>query len=442
MKNTLEDKELSNEEKLRLIREAYERSLQQPNNQLNQEAGDARNLSFLLNNLNKAAALAGGYKPTADFSQYGEMAADRAKQAELARQQSNQQALQKMQLDTDMLKMGEQFKDTALNRKAKEQSIAAGAFDLASKKEDRVKRLVSEEQAKQYNPQMALIFKTQLNRNKKEAERVGDTDTINMINEQLNNINQYEKINNAIKSYEGKDTTNPEIKRNLEALKLQLNKLQTPSSANLSQLSQASKNLPSYSRPELDTQLKEADLLKKKQEVLLAGKKTKEGTPLKPHDITNLAEGNVIPNMLDNLENTIEKNPESFGPIVGRTLGQIPYNTTSKTIESEVRTAAQIVGKYMEGGVLRKEDEEKYRRMLPNLTDTPDIAKAKLGNVRRMLREKQAEYLRAFKASGYDTSAFDKGQQSKSSSSQTTNQQVRKIGNRTFIKTPQGWLEQ
>jgi len=40
----------------------------------------------------------------------------------------------------------------------------------------------------------------------------------------------------------------------------------------------------------------------------------------------------------------------------------------------------------MEGGVLRKEDEIKYRKMLPQITDTPQVARNKIKNVTEMLK--------------------------------------------------------
>ena len=61
----------------------------------------------------------------------------------------------------------------------------------------------------------------------------------------------------------------------------------------------------------------------------------------------------------------------------------------------------------MEGGVLRKEDEEKYSKMLPQTTDTREVAKQKLDGVKRMLDQKRQGYLSDFSASGYDTSGLE-----------------------------------
>jgi tRNA A37 N6-isopentenylltransferase MiaA len=65
----------------------------------------------------------------------------------------------------------------------------------------------------------------------------------------------------------------------------------------------------------------------------------------------------------------------------------------------------------MEGGVLRKEDEEKYRKMFPQLSDTPELAKAKLQQVDKMLRQKLQKDVAALKSSGYDVGGLEKTNQ-------------------------------
>ncbi len=60
----------------------------------------------------------------------------------------------------------------------------------------------------------------------------------------------------------------------------------------------------------------------------------------------------------------------------------------------------------MEGGVLRAEDEKKYAKMLPKLTDSYDVAQNKLAGVRKMLADKYNGYLTDYANSGYDVSNF------------------------------------
>lgn len=127
---------------------------------------------------------------------------------------------------------------------------------------------------------------------------------------------------------------------------------------------------------------------------------------LSASDVMKIQEGNNIPVMLDDVEQVIQSNSEIFGPFEGRARQLNPYDTQGKTVESQMRAASQAFGRYMEGGVLRKEDEEKYRRMFPNLSDTPSVAQSKLQVVRRLMQQRQAGNLKALSGAGFDVRPF------------------------------------
>lgn len=61
-----------------------------------------------------------------------------------------------------------------------------------------------------------------------------------------------------------------------------------------------------------------------------------------------------------------------------------------------------MFGKFIEGGVLRKEDEAKYRRMFPQLDDTPEVAKGKIENVKRLFKLKNELNERLLKQGGFN----------------------------------------
>lgn len=136
-------------------------------------------------------------------------------------------------------------------------------------------------------------------------------------------------------------------------------------------------------------------------------KKAAEGPKqLPPPSVLAVNEGKAVARMLPEVEKALTSNESSFGPAMGR-LGQVnPYNTTSQTLDARMRTASQAFGRFMEQGVLRKEDEEKYRRMFPQLSDTPQVAKNKLSIVRRMLAEQYQSQRNALGDSGYDVSGL------------------------------------
>ena len=103
---------------------------------------------------------------------------------------------------------------------------------------------------------------------------------------------------------------------------------------------------------------------------------------------TQLKELSDIQNSIDlmnKLEPVLIEKENLFGPVKGL-QGMNPYATEAKSLEAQFRAAAQLVGKAMEGGVLRKEDEIKYRKMLPQITDLPDVARNKINNVRDMVQ--------------------------------------------------------
>lgn len=132
------------------------------------------------------------------------------------------------------------------------------------------------------------------------------------------------------------------------------------------------------------------------------------GVRLKPNEIDKFNEGNQIPSMLSDVQNVINQNADEFGPVKGRLGALNPYNEKAQTIESSMRTSAQAFGKYMEGGMLRAEDEVKYRKMFPSQEDTPEVAKNKLDLVNRLLVERQQSTVEALKKGGYDTSPIEK----------------------------------
>ena len=131
-----------------------------------------------------------------------------------------------------------------------------------------------------------------------------------------------------------------------------------------------------------------------------------KGFKLAPDKVLQVQQGAQIPKMLQDVRATLESNKKLFGPAMGRLGSMNPYDTTSQTVNAQMSTAAQSIGRYMEGGVLRKEDEEKYRKMLPTLTDTPEVAANKLDLVEKMLSDKQNADVGALKSQGYDTQGF------------------------------------
>lgn len=93
------------------------------------------------------------------------------------------------------------------------------------------------------------------------------------------------------------------------------------------------------------------------------------------------------------------------GPLKGL-MGLNPYAIEQQDLQAEIDLARQIIGKFLEGGVLRKEDEEKYKKILPTMYDTQEVAQRKLENLVIELQNRQKQYQQTGYA-GYGSSAND-----------------------------------
>lgn len=85
---------------------------------------------------------------------------------------------------------------------------------------------------------------------------------------------------------------------------------------------------------------------------------------------------------LEELEGLLEKNKEYIGPIAGTLTTINPYSK-GKQVAADIARVRQRVGKSLEGGVLRKEDEIKYKGILADIQDTDPNAMYKVRQLRQ-----------------------------------------------------------
>jgi hypothetical protein len=138
-------------------------------------------------------------------------------------------------------------------------------------------------------------------------------------------------------------------------------------------------------------------------------KAAKEPKLIPATEVVTVNTGNTALKMLDDLSGTIESNQDRFGPVAGRLGSWNPYNKNSQVIGAQLKTAAQKIGTYLEGGKLTDRDVPKYEAMLPALSDSPDVAAGKLELVKRMIATKQKGDVEALGKSGYNTAGFNAG---------------------------------
>lgn len=106
--------------------------------------------------------------------------------------------------------------------------------------------------------------------------------------------------------------------------------------------------------------------------------------------ITNITQTEDALYSLTNLKESIRGNEEFLGPIAG--WQKLNPWSKSRQVQADVDRVRQVVGKALEGGVLRKEDEEKYKKILATLLDTPATALYKIEALENDLKTKIENY--------------------------------------------------
>jgi hypothetical protein len=79
---------------------------------------------------------------------------------------------------------------------------------------------------------------------------------------------------------------------------------------------------------------------------------------------------------------------------------------TAKIRQAAIDRVKQVIGKALEGGVLRKEDELKYEKILPTIADSPAVVEAKIKGLEAAIKQRKSRDLDALQDAGYDTSKF------------------------------------
>lgn len=137
-----------------------------------------------------------------------------------------------------------------------------------------------------------------------------------------------------------------------------------------------------------------------------------QGRPVLAGDAGRVAEFDTSLDDLDTLERDLGKT--GTGSAIGAKLPKAVTDLTGWGADSKSRQAVidrvkQVIGKALEGGVLRKEDEAKYERILPTIGDEPTVAASKIAGLREAITKRRATLLDALRDAGYDTSKYPAG---------------------------------
>ncbi|MEQ1726746.1 MAG: hypothetical protein ABL982_00080 [Vicinamibacterales bacterium] len=108
------------------------------------------------------------------------------------------------------------------------------------------------------------------------------------------------------------------------------------------------------------------------------------GKELSDSAIKSITESRSAMASLKDLRVILQENEQYIGPVAG--LAALNPYSEARRAQADINRVRQRVGKALEGGVLRKEDEIKYKDILATLLDTPDTA---IYKVDQMLEELQ-----------------------------------------------------
>lgn len=114
---------------------------------------------------------------------------------------------------------------------------------------------------------------------------------------------------------------------------------------------------------------------------------------------TALADLDISSELISDAGTTIDSYKGLMGPVKGRAAQNNPYNTDAQAFEAEMLGLAQVVGKGLEGGKLGEGDISRYRKLLPQITDTSEVAKRKIEKVKGLITKQKTIRSKAYSSS-------------------------------------------
>ena len=92
---------------------------------------------------------------------------------------------------------------------------------------------------------------------------------------------------------------------------------------------------------------------------------------------------------------------DSLASEIGSGVKQFVPGTDANVFLPALDTTTQVVGKYLEGGRMTDNDVPKYKRMMPQPSDTKRQKEAKIAALKRLIEGKRTEESKALKGAGY-----------------------------------------
>lgn len=132
------------------------------------------------------------------------------------------------------------------------------------------------------------------------------------------------------------------------------------------------------------------------------------GKTLPAQETANLAGATSSVKQLDDYMNSLAQAEDITGPFMGRVSGLMAKAQLGDTgqraasLDAMQRQLGQVIGTYLEKGKLTDADVPKYIRMLPAMTDSPQVRRAKTESLKRLIATRQADERNTLGAAGYD----------------------------------------
>ncbi len=157
-------------------------------------------------------------------------------------------------------------------------------------------------------------------------------------------------------------------------------------------------------RKEQELQLRGREVAAKEREAGKKGAEVAAGSKLTAEQTALLSGIDTSSKQLEKIEKIIDESSPLMGPVKGALTSLSPYATETRTFDAQMKLAAQKIGVSLERGKLTDADIERYRKMLPNITDTPEVAKGKIAIVKQLLADEKMAQIETLGKSGYNVS--------------------------------------
>lgn len=154
---------------------------------------------------------------------------------------------------------------------------------------------------------------------------------------------------------------------------------------------------------------KQRELAMKEKELTLAygpNSAKNAGKALAAEQTDRLASNKAALAMIDDLKQTIGSNNDYFGPVAGRLSGLNVKDSRAQGIKALSEKATQVIGKALEGGKLTDADVNRYRHVVPQLSDSPETAMEKVALLERMIHQRNAADIETFQQAGLNVANF------------------------------------